>query len=371
VRILYCSDNSSEHNRRFVSQLSTAGHEIFFLDISCSSADPQPCWQNVVRVKHCIKVQRGSEPDSIRTFVPEFRSVVADIRPDIIQAGPIQSCGYLAALCGFHPLVVMSWGSDLLVDASRSPQWMKATETALRCADGFVCDCDSVRKQAFRYTSLPDSRIAQFPWGVTAGVFSPRGAKAQIAFGPETIRVICTRSWEPIYGMDILLDAFLEAHSLDDRLRLLLLGDGSQKGWIHEFIVRNSLSDVVLTPGCLPAAELPLWFRAATAYVSCAQSDGTSVSLLEAMATGLPVVVTDIPSNREWVKEEENGWLALGTADFATKLLQVSRLTAHQSETISENNRRTVALRADWDKNFPLLLQLLGRLMNSVDAVSA
>ena len=76
-------------------------------------------------------------------------------------------------------------------------------------------------------------------------------------------------------------------------------------------------------------------------------------------------MVTDIPSNREWVKQEENGWLALGTADFATMLLRVSQLTARQSEKISENNRRTVALRADWSKNFALLLQLFGRLVDS------
>ena len=48
---------------------------------------------------------------------------------------------------------------------------------------------------------------------------------------------------------------------------------------------------------------MPKWFRAADTYISCAQSDGTSVSLLEAMATGLPLIVTDIPSNREWVVE--------------------------------------------------------------------
>jgi len=371
VRILYCSDNSSEHNRRFVSQLSAAGHEIFFLDISCSSADDHPFWKNVVHVRHGMQLQRGSEPDSVKKFMPEFRSVVANLRPEVIHAGPVQNCGYLAALCGFRPLVVMSWGSDLLVDASRGPQWVHATETALRSADGFVCDCDAVLKEARKYSPLPDWRIAQFPWGVSAGVFSPEGPKAQIPFGAETIRFICTRSWEPIYGMDVLLKGFVKAYGLDNRLRLLMVGDGSLGEWIHEFVLRNSLSDVVLAPGRLSTSELPLWFRAASAYVSCAESDGTSVSLLEAMATGLPVVVTDIPSNREWVKQEENGWLALGTADFATMLLRVSQLTARQSEKISENNRRTVALRADWSKNFALLLQLFGRLVDSGEAVSA
>ncbi|HEV2698478.1 MAG TPA: glycosyltransferase family 4 protein [Terriglobales bacterium] len=370
MRILYCSDDSSDHNRRFVSKLSAAGHQVFFFDLSCSSPADYPFAQNVVHIGHGIRWERASDPESVKRFLPEFRSTVARIRPDLIHAGPVQSCGYLAALADFHPLVVMSWGSDLLIDANRGPQWVHATQTALRRADGFMCDCEAVRNAARKHSSLPDWRIAQFPWGISAGAFSPQGSRAEIPFGPETVRFICTRSWEPIYGMGTLLKAFLKAHTVDGRLRLLLVGDGSQRGWIHHFISQNSLSDVVLTPGWLPRPELPHWFRAATAYVSCAQSDGTSVSLLEAMATGLPVLVTDIPSNREWVREEANGWLASGTADFTAKLLRVCRLRSGQRDSISQINRKTVASRADWDANFPLLLQLFGRIMDS-RAVSA
>ena len=107
-----------------------------------------------------------------------------------------------------------------------------------------------------------------------------------------------------------------------------------------------------------------MWFRAADAYVSCAKSDGTSISMLEAMATGLPVVVTDIPSNREWVAEPENGWLApAGSAEgVAERMLQVANLTPRERKTISERNQRVVAERADWDKNFPRLLEMYERL---------
>jgi len=44
-------------------------------------------------------------------------------------------------------------------------------------------------------------------------------------------------------------------------------------------------------------------------YVSTSLYDGTSVSLLEAMASGCFPVVSDIPSNREWIRDGENGFL--------------------------------------------------------------
>jgi glycosyltransferase involved in cell wall biosynthesis len=89
------------------------------------------------------------------------------------------------------------------------------------------------------------------------------------------------------------------------------------------------------------------------------------------MAVGLPVIATDIPSNREWITEDENGWLASGAADFVEKILALSRLPAVRRNAISLNNRGIVAARADWDRNFPRLLRLYERLVDSKKAVSA
>jgi glycosyltransferase involved in cell wall biosynthesis len=363
VRILYFSDNCSDHNRRFLDKLSFSGHEVWFLDATNDSVPEGWLPQGVHWVSHRGVVRRGSDPSMYETLLPEIQSLLAELRPDLVHAGPIQGCAYLAALSGFHPLLVTSWGSDLLLDTGRNPEWKRATAIALCGADGFMCDCDTVRKAAQGFAPIPDSRIAQFPWGIRRGTFSPMGpipVSVSFASEPEVFRLICTRSWEPLYDVDVLLEAFRRAHSQNGLLRLMLPGDGSMAGAVHDFIARHGLQKLVLTPGRISAAELPGWFRAANAYVSCARSDGTSLSLLEAMATGLPVLVADIPSNREWVSAGENGWLASsGSAeDFASKLLQMASLKPSERAAIGERNPRIVAERADWDRNFPLLLNL-------------
>jgi glycosyltransferase involved in cell wall biosynthesis len=301
-------------------------------------------------------------------FLPELRAILRDLRPDLMHAGPVQSCAYLGALAGFHPLVVMSWGSDLLLHANHNGEWRKATEIALQGADGLFCDCNSVRHAAERYTQFPDSRIVQFPWGIEAGLFSPQGPLLEGgAVEPDTIPVISTRSWEPLYEPVVLLEAFERAYRENRQMRLLLLGSGSQASDVREFIVRRGMEGVITTPGRIVRSELPKWFRAAKVYISCSKSDGTSVSLLEAMATGLPAVVTDIPSNREWVTDGKNGWVASAgsSSDFARALLCAASLGSEQRKAISERNQEMIRERANWDANFPTLLDLYDRLVRS------
>ena len=375
MRILYFSDNSSDHNRRFLEKLSFFGHEVWFLDSANDEAANDSItagWlpAGVRRVSHRRVIRRGANPSAYEEFLPEFQSLLAELQPQLVHAGPVQGCGYVAARSAFHPLLVMSWGSDLLLDAGRNPEWAQATAIALRGADGLVCDCDAVRMAARSFAPFPDARIAQFPWGVKSGAFSavgPLPAGVSWPAEPETFRFISTRSWDTLYGTDVLLESFRRAHSENKMLRLLLPGDGPMAGTVREFIARHGLHQAVLTPGRLSAAELPGWFRAAHAYVSCARSDGTSISLLEAMATGLPVLVTDIPANREWVRAGENGWLAAGGSaqDFAGKLLRIAALKPPEREAIGERNRKIVAERADWDRNFPQLLDLYERLVKA------
>jgi len=369
VRVLYFSDNGSGHNRRFLEKLSSSGLEVWFLD--CSRKQPPDGWlPSGVRLwepEHTVS--SGLAPNEYRGFLPEFQRCVNQIEPDLVHAGPVQSSAFVGALSGFHPLVVVSWGSDILLHAKRDSAWKEATAIALHGADGFFCDCDAVRKEAKEFSSIPDSSIAQFPWGVRSGLFSPSGplpSDKRITIDPETVPIISTRSWEHLYGITTLMMAFQIAYSRDPRLRLFLLNHGPEAGYVKNFIADHQLGNAVFTPGTIASEELPAWYRAAKGYVSCTESDGTSVSLLEAMATGLPVVVSNLPANREWVKEGENGWLARAGSpeEFASKFLCLAGLEENERKAIAARNQKIVAERADWDKNFPRLLTLYDHVVS-------
>lgn len=365
MKILYLTDNNSVHNQRFLEGLTSAGHAVWYWNLTDNRPVDAPSGvQSIVSVK---SIDNDASPSQYRDLVPQMQSVLREIRPELVHAGPIQTAAYLAALADFHPLLVMSWGSDLLLHAERNSEWERATKLALQKADAFFCDCATVLKRANDYRALSGSQIVQFPWGVKRGTFSPVGPlPPRELFTPRMgeTTFLYTRSWDPLYGTDVLLDGFHRARSINQSLRLLLVGNGSLEQSIRDYVNAHGLGDAVLLLGPQPVQDLPTWFRAANAYISCAKSDGTSVSLLEAMATGLPVIVTDIPSNREWIAEPDNGWLTrVGSAEsVANSMLRVQRLTSEERGAIAERNQRIVAQRADWDRNFQRLLEMYERL---------
>ena len=370
MRILYFSDNSSDHNFRFLEKFVSEGLEVIFLDAAQDAKGARPLPTGVRSVLFKRSVPRDADPSQYEGIVSELKVLLRDLRPDLVHAGPVQTCGYAAALSGFHPLLIMPWGSDLIAYADRNLEWIRATEVALRAADGFFPDCNAVRAAGERFVTFPNEKIVQFPWGIRSGAFSPQGpavSRESLGFSGDSFTFISTRSWEPLYDIPILLQAFHRAWRQNERVRLLLLGDGSQADRVRGVIAEHDLGSVVATPGLVPAAEMPRWFRAANAYVSCTRSDGTSISLLQAMATGLPVIVTDIASNREWITEEKNGWLAsIGSSEeFADKLLRAASLEPGEREAISARSQSIVAERADWDRNFPGLLRLYENLVSS------
>lgn len=292
-------------------------------------------------------------------LVVSLRQVIAAVKPDIIHAGPVQTCAFLASLSGFKPLVTMSWGSDLLKDADRNA-WMRlVTRWTLRRTAALVGDCRAVQQKAAEFGFAPN-RVTLFPWGVDLDRFQPlhgeRTLRQRLGW-QDSFVLLCLRSWEPIYGVDVALRGFALAARQEPRLRLILLGGGSQAGLIHQIIEENELRDRVYLGGQVRQADLPGYYQESDLYLSASHSDGTSVSLLEALACGKPVLVSDIPGNREWITQEQEGWLFPdGSVDFLADTILRAVHAPERLPGMSLAARRLAESRADWQKNFQRLL---------------
>jgi len=359
VRILYFSRDYTPHDYRFLSALAKTSHEIFYLRLEDKGLDlEQRRLPDAVEEIDWWSVNRPFVWQDLPWSLFYLRSLLDRLKPDLVHAGPVQNPAGLIAAVGYHPLVTMSWGSDLLVGAGGGFGRTVAKFT-LKRSDVLVCDCQAVRTSAEELGMRPD-RIVVFPWGVDLDKFSPgesESLRRDLGWQSNLV-LISNRSWEPLYGVDHVIEAFIRGSESLPQLRLILLGDGSQTEQIRGRIETAGLADRVHFGGQVKNDELPEYYRAADLYVSASHSDGSSVSLMEAMASGLPALVSDIPGNREWVSPGEHGWwFEDGKSESLVSSLQQAVERESEFDTLGNRARQRAAERADWQVNFRHLLE--------------
>ncbi len=283
-----------------------------------------------------------------------LRQAVNGIRPDLVIGNWITRGNALScALLHVHPFLAMVWGSDIQLEAQKSRILRLFARFTLGRADGVVVDCEFQRMKAIQL-GCPDIRIYRFPWGIDTDLFHP-GNNERIV---ESLGwsgcpiIISTRNHEPIYNIDCLIRALSKVLSNFPNAKLLLLGSGTLTASLEQLARCLGTRDMIQFAGALSSEQISEYLRASDVYVSTALSDGTSASMLEAMSSGLPVVVTDISGNREWVSNLENGCLfqPRDPDQLADQIITV--LTDVQlRKRMGARNRKLALEKADWKKN--------------------
>ncbi len=361
MKIIYFSKNYTSHDYRFLSSLSQTEHEVFFLQLEANQrqTEDRPVPENVRQI-----LWAGGRSEFRWRDLPrlafDLRRVIRKVKPDLIHAGPIQTCAFLVALSGFRPVLSMSWGYDLVQEADRNERMRWITRYTLKHSAFFTSDAQVTRDKAVACGMDPE-RTVIFPWGIDLDNFHPKPAfanrKSKIV-NRKSFTLFCNRTWEPIYGVDVLAKAFAKVAADHPDVNLILLGGGSQGTKIRQILMRANLLERVHFGGQIRQTQLPHWYHMADLYISPSHVDGSSVSLMEALASGLPCLVSDIPGNREWVEDGVNGWLFQdgNVDDLAEKILYAIK-NRRSFKKIGEAARRTAEQKADWQKNFGKLLQ--------------
>lgn len=360
MRVIYFSLDYTPHDHRFLSALSESEHEVFYVRLQRGprQTESRPVPPNVEQVQWEGGKELFAWKDLPR-YVMGLRRVIRRIKPDLIHAGPIQTCAFIAVLTGFRPILTMSWGFDLMEDVHQS-RWMEwVTRYTLRRTTFFTSDAQVTRDKAVAYGMNPDHTVV-FPWGVDLSHFSP----SQTGKSDDGFTLFCNRSWEPRYGVDVLAKAFVTVCRQRDDVSLMLLGGGSQGARLRQMLERGDAAGRVAYPGHIPNRDLPRFYHMADLYISPSHVDGSSVSLMEALACGLPCLVSDIPANQEWVREGENGWLFRDddANDLAAKILHAIQ-QRENLPNIGNAARATAKAKADWTQNTQILLTAYQRTM--------
>jgi glycosyltransferase involved in cell wall biosynthesis len=158
--------------------------------------------------------------------------------------------------------------------------------------------------------------------------------------------LLCSRNLEECYGIDMVLRAFGEVQKSLREARLFLLGDGTQQDALRRLIANLNLKNVEM-PGRIPRDRIGEFYDKADILINASRVDNMPVSILEAFASGLPVVSSNAGGIPTIVRHEETGLLS-DTEDWKQLAANVMRLLKDTAlaQRLAENaNRQSLTYR--------------------------
>jgi glycosyltransferase involved in cell wall biosynthesis len=363
VKVLYVSSNGGIHDYRFLKKLVN-DYEVLFLHYAAGEII-----EDIDKLNHLQIISKRPAFRSMPIISEQghFKKILREFKPDIIHSGYVWQVGVLAANSGFHPHLSMPWGSDILIEPDKSFFRKRMVRKVMSTCDHVQCDAEFVKQKIISDYSLPAEKVTVFPWGIDLELFSRTGkpeSRKALKLDENKFIMIFNRHFEPVYGVSYLLEAFSIFAEGKTDVQLLMLSEGSGKTEALRYITEKGLDEKIQILGKVPNKDLPMLLSAADVYISPSLSDGTSLSLLEAMACGLGLIVTDVPAIKEWVTEE-NGLMA---AKADAKALAIAMEKYYSSRGLIKEhggkNSKIAEERANWDRNYLKLKEIYKKLLS-------
>ena len=275
-----------------------------------------------------------------------IRRLIREISPDLVHAHFITKYGFHLPDDGKQPTLVTAWGDDILILPPKSRLIRRFTRRVLERVDRIHAVSEHLRERIIADYGIAPEKIRHVPFGIDTTAFSPDHRD----YGrTDPVTVFSNRGFFPVYDSRTLVEGFARAHAAEPRIRLLLKGDGPEEQAIRARVSALGLDGPVTFAPRTGYGEVPEDLRRADLFVSTATSDGTPVSLLEAMSSGLPCIATAVGGVPEWIRDGGNGLLIppRDPGALADRILRLVR-DPDLRRSLGTRARETILARGDW-----------------------
>lgn len=303
-----------------------------------------PASLEILGYMRSTKADRALQPTSI-LLAPLFfiagtlatLRLARRLRPDVIHAHWLLPNGFLGAVASRRlgiPLVVSLPGSDVLV-SGMNPLFRSMARFAMRQAAAITTNSEDLREAAIDLGADP-ARFSLIIYGVDPAAIAPddaprAGLRRRWRIPEEAPLVLAVGRLVPKKGFAVLLRA---AAQFEPAIHTLIVGDGAQRAELEGLAGQSGAARRIHFVGNVPRHELTGYYNMADIFAMPSVRlpvDGLNVSVVEAMACGLPVVASDVGGNTLVVRDGDNG-LLVGEGQVSALAQAINRLAAHPEE---------------------------------------
>jgi L-malate glycosyltransferase len=290
MKICYLADINSYHTKKWCKYFIAKGYDVHV--ISISDGDYHGAKVHSLHLNSSVSKRQGSsEKLTYLNRIKTIKSIVKEINPGILHAHYASSYGLFGALCNYHPYVISLWGSDILLFPKEGFIQKNIIKYNLKKADKIFSTSIYMKKEAELYTK---KKIDITPFGIDTSIFYNKKIREE-----NILTIGIVKSLEKIYGIDYLIRAFANLEKIHKRIRLAIVGDGTQEEELKKLVKQLDIIEKVDFKGRLNSEEVADFYNRINIAVFPSISESFGVSVLEAQACGLPVIVSDIEAFKE------------------------------------------------------------------------
>ena len=296
---------------------------------------------------------------------------VRDFAPDIIHIHNEFGIGMSGLLCAKIlrvPLVytLHTMYDDYIYYIAPKPLVKAATKVSRRYFKFIAKHSNALTgpsqkcQEYFRLTGLKKD-VSVIPNAVEVDQFSPRKVPEEVKADLRERCGIRDDSMVACFvgrlgrekSVDVLLDYWKAGVKPEDHIHLVVIGDGPVRPELEEQARALGIEDMVTFTGRVEHEDLPPYYALCDVYVTASLSDTNSISMLEGMCSGLPVLQRNDPLNADQVRDGKNGFNFNSPEEMAQKLRQIQAMDQEALQgfkesviaSIRENGARELAER--------------------------
>lgn len=345
AKLCLLANAASTHTEKWALALTERGWEIEILSF-LSAELPQ------VKV-HIIPHLAGDKVDVIlrRNWV---RDKVAQIKPDLIHSHYATSFGLLGVLTHKRPLVISAWGSDIFSFPRTSFLHRKLLKWILTQAD-VLCSSSEIMAQEMKLYLGSEKAIEIIPFGVDTNHFSPpEGEHAPKLKSSQDTPIVfgVAKGLHPVYGLDLLIEAFALVQRNFPQTILKIAGEGPQRGQLEELAEKLGVSQYIEWLGHISNTSVADFYQSVDIVVIPSRQESFGVTAVEGSACARPIIASRIGGLTEVVVEGETGLLV--SPDNVSELSRAMERLIKDPDLrgrLGRQGRVNVLRHYDWQKN--------------------
>lgn len=312
----------SIHIDRCIEWMVNRGHEVHLIS-------HKPCEIKGV-IFHLLDLEKNSDKGRLIRYLSldfnsyrwrrsmsflKVRRLIKKIRPDILHLHTLYFPSYCGVFAGIRPLIISPWNGDILWTPPRAWYYKLFVGYALRKADALTSDNRVMKKGCLMY-GVKEEKIHVVRWyGANLRRFFPQKKRdpeitAKLQLGDSPV-ILSTRSLSEGYNIDIIIKAIpLVLQKKHEAKFVFIWHGGDQLAKIENLIYQLGIDRAVRLVGRVDNYNnIPRYYSLSTIAVSIASPDSTPASLFEAMACGIPTIVSNEPAITEFIKDDWNGYV--------------------------------------------------------------